>query len=234
MHPTSECDVCCHLNTRKFYLDSKRLYCRTPEKWFGGEFSVQWFGFRPENQSSRPKVGVTDQKSEIQPGRPPESEPNRPKKGPEWGLGEWGLRASTEPPLKAFLIPPKENCLLNECEQEGDREKWWNTSSVVYSKERCQNQQSYSICSSSQSCIKIDDDHSGNHAIHEKAGNRDEDMLLPCHLAGKERHDEATHESLGGTNANSQGQRQDLSNFKRARDGLAHLIDDGRCWKDHH
>ena len=63
------------------YLDSRRLYCRTPEKWFGGEFSVKWFGFRPESPSYRPKVGVTDQKSEIQPGRTPESEPNRP--GPE-------------------------------------------------------------------------------------------------------------------------------------------------------
>ena len=75
------------------YLDSKRLYCRTPEKWFGAEFSVKWFGFRPESQSYRPKVGVTDEKSEIQPGRPPESEPNRPEKGPEWGLC-----ASTENP----------------------------------------------------------------------------------------------------------------------------------------
>ena len=48
---------------------------------------------RAESQSYRPKVGVTDQKSEIQPGRPPESEPNRPEKGPEWRLG-----ASTENP----------------------------------------------------------------------------------------------------------------------------------------
>ena len=45
-------------------------------------------------QSCRPKVGVTDQKSELQPGRPPESEPNHPEKGPEWGLG-----ASTETTL---------------------------------------------------------------------------------------------------------------------------------------
>ena len=85
-------------NNNMYYLDSRRLYCRTPEKWFGGEFSTQWFGFRPESQSYRPKVGVTDQKSEIQPGRPPESEPNRPEKGPKWGLG-----ASTQ----AFLNPPK-------------------------------------------------------------------------------------------------------------------------------
>ena len=84
------------------YLDSRGPYCRTPETWFGSEFSVKWFGFRPESQGYRPKVGVTDQKSEIQPGRPPESKPNRLEKGPEWGLG-----ASAETPLKAFLNPPK-------------------------------------------------------------------------------------------------------------------------------
>ena len=33
------------------------------------------------------KVGVTDQKSELQWGRPPESEPNRPEKERESGLG---------------------------------------------------------------------------------------------------------------------------------------------------
>ena len=48
------------------------------------------------------KVGVADQKSELQPGRPPESEPNHREKGPEWGLG-----AFTENSLKAFLNPPK-------------------------------------------------------------------------------------------------------------------------------
>ena len=56
----------------------KRLYCRTPEKWFGGKFSVEWFGFGPKSQSYRPKVGVTDQKSEIQPRIRTES----PRKGP--------------------------------------------------------------------------------------------------------------------------------------------------------
>ena len=35
------------------------------------------------------------EKSELQPGRPPESEPTRPEKEPEWGLG-----ASTEAPLE--------------------------------------------------------------------------------------------------------------------------------------
>ena len=41
-------------------------------------------------------VGVTDPTSELQPGRPPEPEPNRPEKGPEWGFG-----ASTENPLSS-------------------------------------------------------------------------------------------------------------------------------------
>ena len=49
--------------------------------------------FQWNDSDSGPKVGVTDQKSEIQLGRAPESEPNRPEKGPEWGLG-----ASTETP----------------------------------------------------------------------------------------------------------------------------------------
>ena len=57
----------------------------------GADFQRNDSGFGPESQSHRPKVGVTGQKSELQPGRPPESEPNRPEKAPEWGLG-----ASTE------------------------------------------------------------------------------------------------------------------------------------------
>ena len=32
----------------------------------GGEVPVKWFGFRFESQSYRPKVGVADQKSELQ------------------------------------------------------------------------------------------------------------------------------------------------------------------------
>ena len=62
---------------------------------------MKWFGFRPKNQSYRPKVGATDQKSELQQRRPSESEPNRPEKEPEWRLD-----ASADSPLKAFLNPP--------------------------------------------------------------------------------------------------------------------------------
>ena len=58
---------------------------------------------RPRKSELQAKIGDRGQKSEIQPGRLPESEPNRPEKGPEWGLG-----ACTETPrLKAFLNPPK-------------------------------------------------------------------------------------------------------------------------------
>ena len=49
-------------------MDYRRLWCRTPAKWFGGDFSVKCFGFWLKSQSYRPKVGVTDQKSELQPG----------------------------------------------------------------------------------------------------------------------------------------------------------------------
>ena len=88
-----------------FLVDSKRLYCRTPETWFGGEFSVKWFGFRPKSElqaksrSYGPKVRVTAWQT-------PESEQNRPEKGPEWGLG-----VSTENHLKAFLNAPKLSCV---------------------------------------------------------------------------------------------------------------------------
>ena len=52
-----------------------------------GRILDEMIRIRPESQSYRPKVGVTVQKSELQPGRPPEFEPNRPEKEPEWGLG---------------------------------------------------------------------------------------------------------------------------------------------------
>ena len=61
---------------------------------------LQW-----NDSDSGPKVGVADQKSEIQPYRPTESEPNRPEKGPRMGFRTLG--ASTENPLKALLNPPK-------------------------------------------------------------------------------------------------------------------------------
>ena len=79
-----------------FRPHSKRLYCRTPEKWFGGKFSAEWFGFRPESQRYRPKVGVTDQKSEIQPRIRTES----PRKGPRMGFRCF----CRKPPLKPSWI----------------------------------------------------------------------------------------------------------------------------------
>ena len=56
--------------------------------------------FQGNDSGFGPQVRVTSQKSELQTksqsysrGRPPESEPNRPEKEPEWRLG-----ASTENP----------------------------------------------------------------------------------------------------------------------------------------
>ena len=51
-----------------------------PRNDSGANFQGNDSGFGPE-------VRVTGQKSELQPGRPPESEQNRPEKGPEWRLG---------------------------------------------------------------------------------------------------------------------------------------------------
>ena len=43
-------------------------------------------------------IRIQPRKSELQPGRPPEFEPNRREKGPEWGLD-----ASTENPPQSLL-----------------------------------------------------------------------------------------------------------------------------------
>ena len=32
------------------WVDSRPLYCRTPEKWSGGWYSAKWFGFPPESE----------------------------------------------------------------------------------------------------------------------------------------------------------------------------------------
>ena len=71
------------------YLDSKRLYCRPPRNDSGANF-------QRNDSDSGPKVRVTGRKSELQAESrrySPKSEPNRPEKGPEWGLG-----TSTENP----------------------------------------------------------------------------------------------------------------------------------------
>ena len=79
---------------------------------------------------------------------------------------------------------------------------------------------------SKTACVKVEDDHTGNHATTEKAGNRDADMILRCHLAGKKGHTAVDCQSLSVPNAGHQAQRQDYSSLKRARDGLTHLIKD--------
>ena len=60
-----------------------RFTVAPPRHDSGANFQRNDFGFRPESQSYRPKVGVMDQKSDLQPVRLPESEPNRPEKAPE-------------------------------------------------------------------------------------------------------------------------------------------------------
>ena len=83
------------------YLDSRRLYCRTPEKIWRQEtirglifsemirIQARKSELQAESRSYGPKVGDT-------------AEPNHQEKGPEWGSA-----ASTETPLKAFSNPPK-------------------------------------------------------------------------------------------------------------------------------
>ena len=71
--------------------------------WIQKGFTAE--NFQGNDSDSGTKVGVKGRKSELQTKSPrysPESEPNRPEKGPECGLG-----ASTETPLKALLNPPK-------------------------------------------------------------------------------------------------------------------------------
>ena len=76
-----------------------------------GRLFSEWFGSRPKSQSCRPKVGVTDEKSELQPGRAPESEPNRPKYNTRRGGFKVLLQKTT---LKAFLNPWVERKLLHK------------------------------------------------------------------------------------------------------------------------
>ena len=75
-------------------------------------------------------------------------------------------------------------------------------------------------------CVKVEDDHTWNHATTEKAGNRGADMVLQCHLAGKKGHTAVDCQSFSVPNASHQAQRQDYSSLKWAWDGLTHLIKD--------
>ena len=69
----------------------KKALLQNPREMIRGQIFKEMIRVSAQSQSYRPKVGVTDQKSELQPGRTPESEPNRPEKWPEWRSG-----ASTE------------------------------------------------------------------------------------------------------------------------------------------
>ena len=54
------------------------------------------------------------------------------------------------------------------------------------------------------SCVKIHDDDSGYHAIHDQVGHCCEDILIPTHLAGQSRHHEVADQSLNGPDAGPQ------------------------------
>ena len=83
-----------------FFWIQEGFTAKPPRNDSRASFSGKWFGFRPESQSYRPKVGVTDQKSELQWGRPPESEPNRPEKKPRIGFRCFYRK----PPLRVFSL----------------------------------------------------------------------------------------------------------------------------------
>ena len=97
--------------------------------WFGDNFSVKWFGFWTESQNDRPKVGGTDQSSELQTGRPPESERfDRITKKQE---SEWGLGASTEMPLKALNAPNISDSSQKKGRKQVGRGLAWGDSSCT-------------------------------------------------------------------------------------------------------
>ena len=83
------------------WVDSRTLYCRTPEKWFGAEI-------QQNDSDHRPKIRVTGRKSELQAEnrryRPAENRhqirTESPGKVPERVFG-----LSTEKGLKASLNP---------------------------------------------------------------------------------------------------------------------------------
>ena len=76
---------------RNYYLSGfKKALLQNPPRNDSGA------NFQRSDSDSGPKVRVTGRKSELQTKSrrySPKSEPNRPEKGPEWGLG-----ASTENP----------------------------------------------------------------------------------------------------------------------------------------
>ena len=71
----------------------ERFAAEPPRNDSGADFQGNDSGFRPKVRVTDQKSELQTQKSELQWGRPPESEPNCPEKKPESGLG-----ASTENP----------------------------------------------------------------------------------------------------------------------------------------
>ena len=73
-----------------------------------GQIFSEMIWFRPKSHSCRPKVGVTDRKSELQLGGPRESEPNWPEKVPEFPvlLQKSTHKALLNPACYAMLVWP--------------------------------------------------------------------------------------------------------------------------------
>ena len=65
----------------------KNPWLQNPRWMIRGQTFSEMILVKTESQRYRPKVGVRYQKSERQPGRPPEFKLNCPEKVPEWGLG---------------------------------------------------------------------------------------------------------------------------------------------------
>ena len=69
-----------------------------PRKDSGVNLQWKYSDSGPKVRLTGRKAEFTDKKTELQPGRPPESEPNHPEKGPEWGLGASTANPPLEPP----------------------------------------------------------------------------------------------------------------------------------------
>ena len=101
-----------HARRNKYFLNSQRffdvyVYVIWIQKGFTAEPPRNDSGanFQRNDSDSGPKVRDTGRKSELQTKSrrySPESEPNRPEKGPEWVFRCFYRK----PPLKALLNPP--------------------------------------------------------------------------------------------------------------------------------
>ena len=82
------------------YFTSRRLYCRTPEKWFGGEFSGKWIGFRPKKSELQAKGRNYKPKVRVTTGETPRIRNESPRKGARMAFRCF----CRKPPLKPSWI----------------------------------------------------------------------------------------------------------------------------------